>query len=272
MADCELIFLGTGGGRFAMITQARRTGGIRLSGYLEAQLDPGPGALVYSTMANLNPSSVSLLLVSHCHLDHYSDAEVFIEAMTRGMTKRRRTLIAPKSVLRGHEGSWPCLSSYHLGMPKRVLEANPGDSFEVEGIRVVATRARHTDPHTVGFRFEFPFGTLAYTSDTEYFEGMESDYRGSKVLIICVLRPRGERWPGHMTTDGALRLAGAVRPELAILTDFGMKMLRAGPAGEAKWIEEETGIRTIAAYDGMRVRMGDRGIELARGTLDGFIG
>ncbi len=271
MADCELVFLGTGGGRFAMITQARRTGGIRLSGFVEAQLDPGPGALVYSNMAGLNPSSVSLLLVSHCHLDHYSDAEVFVEAMTRGMTRRRGTLIAPRSVLRGHEGSWPCLSSYHLGMPKQILEAKPGDSFEVDGIRVAATRAKHTDPHTIGFRFEFPFGTLAYTSDTEYFEGMEADYKGSRVLIICVLRPRGKPWPGHMDSEGALRLVRGVGPELAILTDFGMKMLEAGPEKEAKWIEEESGVRTLAAQDGMRLRIGDRGVELSGRALDGFL-
>jgi len=272
LAGCELVFLGTGGGRFAMITQARRTGGLRLSGPVEAQLDPGPGALVYSNMAGLNPSSVSLLLISHCHLDHYSDAEVFIEAMTKGMTKRRGALIAPKSVLRGEGGSWPCLSSYHLGMPKQVLEAKPGDPLEVEGVRIVATRARHTDPHTVGFRFEFPFGVLGYTSDTEYFEGMESDYRGVRALVLCVLRPRGAPWPGHMTTEGALRLVEAVRPELAVMTDFGMRMLKAGPAEEAKWVEGESGVRTIAAQDGMRLKI-DRGkVEVARGTLDPFIG
>ena len=32
-----------------------------------------------------------------------------------------------------------------------------------------------------------------------------------------------------------------------------MIMLRANPEKEAKWIEKETGVKTIAARDGMRI-------------------
>jgi phosphoribosyl 1,2-cyclic phosphodiesterase len=101
MAQYELIFLGTGGGRFATLTQKRRTAGIRIIGKdLNLHLDPGPGALVYSISEGLDPQKLNAVFVSHCHPDHYTDAEVLIEAMTRGMTKRRGVLAAAKSVLR----------------------------------------------------------------------------------------------------------------------------------------------------------------------------
>ncbi|PIX31699.1 MBL fold metallo-hydrolase, partial [Candidatus Bathyarchaeota archaeon CG_4_8_14_3_um_filter_42_8] len=52
----EIIFLGTGGGRFATITQKRRTAGIRIiSEGLNLHLDPGPGALVHSINEGLDP-------------------------------------------------------------------------------------------------------------------------------------------------------------------------------------------------------------------------
>ena len=58
----EIIFLGTGGGRFAMITQQRRTGGIRvLSGDSNLHLDPGPGALIYSLQEGLDPQKINAM-------------------------------------------------------------------------------------------------------------------------------------------------------------------------------------------------------------------
>ncbi|MCJ7430619.1 hypothetical protein MUO83_05330 [Candidatus Bathyarchaeota archaeon] len=56
MAKLDLIFLGTGGGRFVTMTQRRRTAGIRIMGEdLNLHLDPGPGALVHSINEGLDP-------------------------------------------------------------------------------------------------------------------------------------------------------------------------------------------------------------------------
>ena len=169
----EILFLGTGGGRFATITQKRRTAGIRILGEkLNLHLDPGPGALVYSVASGLSPEKINALLVSHCHPDHYTDAEVFIEAMTRGMTRKRGLLAASHSVLYGNEVCGPSISKYHQQMPEKVIEAKPGVKFKVGNLNVAVTEARHSDSDTVGFRFENEdVGDIAYTSDTEYFEG-----------------------------------------------------------------------------------------------------
>ena len=170
----EIIFLGTGGARFATITQKRRTAGIRILGEkINLHLDPGPGALVYSVASGLPPEKINALLVSHCHPDHYTDAEIFIEAMTRGMTKKRGVLAAARSVLYGNDVCGPAISQYHQQMPEKIIEAKPGIRFQIENLNVVVTEARHSDPDTVGFRFETEdVGDIAYTSDTEYFEGI----------------------------------------------------------------------------------------------------
>jgi len=260
MAEVELVFLGTGGGRFATITQKRRTGGIRfLSKSLNMHLDPGPGALIYSLRMGLNPQKIMAMLVSHSHPDHYTNAEILIEAMTRGMLKKRGIVAAPHSVLFGNEESGPSISRYHQKMLEKVIEVKPGVVFHVNDIRIVSTEARHSDPDAVGFRFETPdVGDIAYTSDTEYFEGVGKAYKGVRLLILCVMRPSGNPWMGHMTPEDAIKIVEEVNPEMAVATHFGMKMIFSGPNRQVKRIQEETGVPTIAASDGMRLRIGEK--------------
>jgi phosphoribosyl 1,2-cyclic phosphodiesterase len=259
-AVLELVLLGTGGGRFATITQKRRTGGIRLLyDKLNVHLDPGPGALVYSLEAGLDPQKVNGILISHCHPDHYNDAEVFIEAMTRGMTKKRGILAAASSVLNGNQQCEASISNYHKSMPAQVIDAKPGTSFNLNDTRVKVAEARHTDPDAVGFRFETPsLGDVAYTSDTEYFPGIGKPYQNVRLLLLCVMRPAGSPWKGHMTTEDAIQILNEAKPEMAVLTHFGMQIIFKGPALEAKHIQEKTGIPTVAGSDGMHITIAEK--------------
>ena len=258
MTQLELIFLGTGGGRFTTITQKRRTAGIRiLSEELNIHLDPGPGALIHSLNMGLNPQKIRAILVSHSHPDHYTDAEVLIEAMTQGTTKRRGVLAASHSVLVGNEVCGAVISKYHLQMPEKVIELNPGVVFNIGCLKITATETRHTDPDTVGFRLENrDFGDLAYSSDTEFFEGVGRQYEGVRLLLLCVMRPSGKPWKGHMTTDDAIKIVEEASPERVVITHAGMQMIFSGPYREARLIEEATGVPTTVALDGMHMSLG----------------
>ncbi len=260
MAPIELVFLGTGGGRFATITQKRRTGGIRfISKNFNFHLDPGPGALVYSLEAGLNPQKLNGVLVSHCHPDHCNDAGVLVEAMTRGMTKKRGVLAAAHSVLKGNKDCESCLSKYHQSMPQLVVDAKPDVSFSIADLKITATEAKHSDPDAVGFRFETSdVGDIAYTSDTEYFEGLGKIYKNVRLLLLCAMRPAGSPWKGHMTSEDAVKIVEEAEPEMAVLTHLGMKMIFKGPASEAALIQQKTGVPTIAATDGMHLQVSEK--------------
>jgi phosphoribosyl 1,2-cyclic phosphodiesterase len=260
MNSVEVCFLGTGGGRFTTITQKRRTAGIRIiSRKLNIHLDPGPGALIYSLEAGLNPQKIKALLVSHRHPDHYTNAEILVEAMTRGMLKKRGTIAAPSKILIGNREYGPAISTYHQQMVQKVIVVKSGVNFRLGRTKVVATQAKHTDPEAVGFTFDIPeVGTIGYTADTEYFHGIEEEYKGSRILILSVMRPLGSPWTGHMTPKEAVKLVDKVKPEIAVATHFGMKMLFSGPNYEVKLIEEKTGVPTLAAFDGMKLRVGER--------------
>jgi phosphoribosyl 1,2-cyclic phosphodiesterase len=257
MTKAEVIFLGTGGGRFATITQRRRTGGIRiLTKTLNIHLDPGPGALIYSLEAGLNPQKIRAVLVSHRHPDHYTNAEILIEAMTQGMLKKRGIVAAPPNILSGDKETGPVISTYHQKMVKEAIEVKPGVNFKVNDTDIVATETKHSDSEAVGYRIEIPeIGGIGYTADTEYFEGIEERYRGVRILIVCVMRPVGSPWTGHMTPIDAAKMVKEINPEFVVATHFGMKMLYVGPNREVKLIEEQTGIPTVAAFDGMHLRV-----------------
>jgi len=278
MPQLNIIFLGTGGGRFTTITQKRRTAGIRIiDNDLNLHLDPGPGALVHSISEGLDPQRINAIFVSHSHPDHYTDAEVLIEAMTKGTTQKRGILVAAKSVLQGTSTCEASISKYHQQIPQLKIEAVPNMKFQISDLNVLVTEARHTDPDAVGFRFKTSeFGDFAYTSDTEYFDEINKYYEGVRLLLLCVMRPSGKPWKGHMTTDDAIRIIEATRPEKAVLTHLGMQMIFKGPTAEAKTIEERTSVPTIAATDGMQLSFGEEirvetGLKRTQQGLSKFI-
>ncbi|MBT8171695.1 MBL fold metallo-hydrolase [Candidatus Bathyarchaeota archaeon] len=256
----KLVFLGTGGGRFTTITQKLRTGGFRIiSNKLNIHIDPGPGALIYSLQAGLNPQKIKALLVSHRHPDHCSNAEVLVEAMTKGMTKKRGIIAAPSNILSGNGITGPAISTYHQKMMKETITLKPGVNFEIGNTKIISTKTKHSDPETVGFRLDIPeFGAIGYTADTEFFEGISEEYKGVRLLILSVMRPRGSPWKGHMTPQDAIKIVDKIKPEMAIATHFGMKMIASGPLYEIKHIERITGIPTIAAFDGMELELNKR--------------
>ena len=256
--DVSLDFLGTGGGRFVMTSQRRRTAGIRLTQRdTHVNLDPGPGALVFSIWADLNPQRLNGLIITHCHPDHYTDAEVFIEAMTDGTRAKQGVLAGTKSVLRGADGIGPCISGYHQGLLRDLIEMYEGTAFSVGELDFTATEARHSDPYSVGLRVSSSQGGIGYTSDMGYFPGLADSYTGLRLLILCTMWPRGKPINIHLNTDGALRVLEESRPKACILTHFGMRMLNAGPEGEAAYLQEETGIPVVAARDGMKAHISD---------------
>jgi ribonuclease BN (tRNA processing enzyme) len=61
-----------------------------------------------------------------------------------------------------------------------------------------------------------------------------------------------------MTTEDAIKIVEEATPEMAVLTHFGMKMIFKGPASEAEFIQQKTGVPTIAAKDGMHLNIGEK--------------
>ena len=249
----RITFLGTGGGRHTTMFQVRSTGGMLIEHDGKfLHMDPGPGALTQMHKIHYDPANTDSVMISHCHPDHYSDAECVIEGMTYGGWRRRGSLYGSKTVIEGEGGLGPCISKYHRELPTKCMAFKPGDVLDVDGMQVDIHKALHSDPTNVGFTFHTSHGNVSYVSDTSFTEEI-----GSRVLILPVTTPRGNRINYHTCTDDAVLFANIVKPELTVFVHLGVVLIRAGPEKEAAYVEEETGVRTIAARDRMVLDVGE---------------
>lgn len=249
----EVVFLGTGGGRINLVKQVRWTGGFRInSASANIHVDPGPGALIHSVEMRQNPLALDAIIVTHNHVDHVSDANVLIEAMTGYGLKKRGVLVASKNAL--EEGG---VSRYHQGRAGTVYGAEYGErkrftaekgAFELEIIGL-----RHEEPTTFGFKLHLDGRVLGYISDTEFTDSIGRDFAGCDLLIVNCIKPEGDPYRGHLKTAEVAAILKTAQPKAAVLTHMGLKMLKAGPAAEAARIENESGVKTAAARDGMKV-------------------
>ena len=60
----------------------------------------------------------------------------------------------------------------------------------------------------------------------------------------------------HMYTETAAALISDIGPEAAVLTHFGIGVFEDGVEEQARYIEKESGVRTIAAEDLMTIEVG----------------
>jgi phosphoribosyl 1,2-cyclic phosphodiesterase len=250
--------------------QVRSTGGMLIEhdGKM-LNVDPGPGALVQMQRIHYDVCRTNSMIISHCHPDHYSDAESVAEGMSRGGWDKKGHIYGSPTVIKGDDRLGPCLSAYHLRIVEGYQVFRPGDVLDVDGMRVDIKEAKHSDPTNVGFVFHTENGLVSYVSDTEFTEDIARQYIGSRVLILPVTTPMGNRIKYHLCTDDAIKFIDIVKPELAIFIHLGVVIIRRGPDNEAAIAEESTGVRTIAGRDLMIL---DVGKELSISDAETFEG
>jgi phosphoribosyl 1,2-cyclic phosphodiesterase len=262
--DESLKFLGTAGARIVVSKQLRASGGLwMILAGKNIFFDPGPGALVkcHTSKPKLDPTHLDAIILSHRHLDHSNDANVMIEAMTEGGYKKKGMLFAPRDALEGE----PVIFSHVRAFVDSLQILEPRKTYHIParqqggGDLVFETSPRHQHGvETYGFRFHCASGTLCIIPDTRFFSALLEFYRGDILIMHTVRRYRkGSEEIDHLSADDARDIIGAIRPKAAILTHFGMTMLRAKPWEVAKEIETATGIKTIAASDGMHVNLAE---------------
>jgi len=250
-----ITFLGTGGARFMIITQMLASGGMWLNmGGTEILVDPGPGCIVQSSRRKLKPEKLSAIILSHRHLDHAADANIMVEAMTQGGFRRHGRLFAPADALEGE----PVVFSYLRERLEAVEVLEEGKSYAVDSVSFT-TPVRHVHPvETYGMVFQTPRHSFSCITDTRYFQGLPDYYRNDLLIInVVFMEPRTpENHPDmpidHLSVPDVERIVTEIRPRMAILTHFGMSVWRAKPWEVARGLSERTGVKVIAARDGMK--------------------
>ncbi len=252
--DSDFIkFLGTAGARFVMIRQLRASGGFWVSCKgTNVLIDPGPGSLVrcLASRPKLDPAKLDAIILTHRHLDHANDINVMIEAMTEGGFKRRGVLFCPEDALNED----PVILRHTKVLLEKIEILEAHKTYNVGDFQFQASM-RHVHPVlTYGLKFNIPAKggntSVSILTDTKYFKELPDFYK-TDILIMSVVffEPRPE--VDHLCLLDAESLIRDIQPKKAILTHFGMTMLRAKPQIQALALSRNLGIEVVAAYDGM---------------------
>ncbi|MDD4894976.1 MAG: MBL fold metallo-hydrolase [Candidatus Omnitrophica bacterium] len=246
-------FLGTAGARFVMIKQLRASGGIWVCCEgTNVLIDPGPGSLVRlaSSRPKLDPGKLDAIILTHRHLDHSNDINVMIEGMTDGGFKKRGVLFCPEDALNDD----PVVLKHARGLVEKIEILEADRPYSVGNFKFHTSMKHIHSVLTYGLKFNISNTNVSLLTDTKYFGGL-ADFYKTDILIICVVfvEPRPE--VDHLSLSDVESLIRDIKPKKAILTHFGMSMLRAKPQIQAVELSQKLGIEVLAAYDGMTLNL-----------------
>lgn len=253
MGENTITFLGTAGARVMVANQVQASGGmwLNLNG-TEILIDPGPGSIVQSTKRNLKADNLTAIILSHRHLDHSGDVNIMVEAMTQGGFKPHGRIFLPSDALGPEPVVFSYLKEYIDGI--EILQA--GKSYQIDHVSFT-TPIRHV--HTVetyGLKFKVGDHEFSYITDTRYFDKLIENYR-SELIIINVVFMENSFKVDHLAIGDVEKIITGIKPKAAILTHFGMQLWKAHPWEVAGQLTQKTGIKVIAARDGMQYDLGD---------------
>ncbi len=249
--------LGTAGARYVVAKQLRSSAGT----WIEHQgtrlvLDPGPGTLVRMAhaKARLDVEKLHGLILTHAHLDHSNDVNILIDGLTEGGLKKRGVLFAPRECL---EGDTAVVLRYLRPYLKKIEILNPEREYQIGEITFRTSCRHYHTAETYGIIFDFDGKRVGFMVDTLFFPGLLESYKDCDVLVMNVVRYKPHPSPNvqHLCVRDVEEILAKLRPEKAVLTHFGMTMIRARPSQVAEKLSRRLGLEVIAAYDGMTLEI-----------------
>lgn len=246
-------FLGTAGARIVVAKQFRASGGMWLSlDDTNILIDPGPGCLVrcVSSRPKLDPTKLDGIVLSHKHLDHSADINVMMEAMTMGGYNKKGVVLVPRDAVTGDD---PVIYKYVRPYVAKIEILKEKSKYKIGNLEVRSPVKHIHGVETYGLIFKGKKHTISYIADTKYFPELSKKYKDG-TLIINVLRVEPSQLD-HLCIEDAKKIIKAIKPKTAILTHFGMRMIKAKPWEIADQLSKELKTKVIAARDGMQFEL-----------------
>ncbi|HEC89865.1 MAG TPA: MBL fold metallo-hydrolase, partial [Thermoplasmatales archaeon] len=236
-------FLGTAGARFTVTQQVRRSGGLWLDlEDVKILFDPGPGSLVrcLSSKPKLDPRHLDAIILSHRHIDHSNDVNIMIEAMTNGGNKKRGILFAPSDAL----DEDPVVLYHFREHLERIERLRKSGEYKIRDLSFKTPVKHIHSVETYGFNFYTRENVISIITDTKYFDGLEKFYPGN-ILILNVVLLKSKDHILHLSLEDAERIIENNQPEVAVLTHFGMTMIKAKPWKLAEDLSKKIGVKVV---------------------------
>jgi len=121
----------------------------------------------------------------------------------------------------------------------------------VGAVRIQPVAHSHGNVEAYGLVLDTSEGRVGFVTDARFSPDLAVHYAGCHLLVLNVVLKDWKPGVDHLSLPEAGEIISAVKPRLAVLTHFGMTMLRANPRTLAAALTEQIGIPVVAAGDGL---------------------
>jgi phosphoribosyl 1,2-cyclic phosphodiesterase len=252
--NTRILFLGTGGDEYVIGKQKRASGGIIFTfGNNQFHIDPGPSSLMMAKMMSVNLRENIAILLTANELFRANDVNAVISAMSHDGLDKRGVLVCPSTASIIDKENYPFLNPEYKKYLEKVITIDNTKKLGINNIDIEVIELKKSLSKICGYKIITPGFNLAYIPETGYDPAFCERIEETDILILNVKEPRGSEKKDCLNSNNAEEIIKKVKPQLAILTGFGVKMLQADPLYEVREIQKNTGVQTIAAKDGMSI-------------------
>lgn len=239
-------FFGTTGNTDIIFKKIRSAGGLYLN-VDNTKIIIDPGINTFYKFLKYYGSRIDGIVLSHIHIDHSNDLNVFIEYMTESGKNKSGIVLLPSQAIEER-----ILYPYLKNFPKEVNLLEENKKYTIGNIEIVTSISHRHGVENYGFVFKTKNHKIGLVTDTVYFPELLESYKGCNILIINVPYYKQDKAvPKHLDISNVEELIKNNHPEKVILTYFNCNILDKNPENIARDLAEKYSIEVISAYDDM---------------------
>lgn len=239
-------FFGTTGNTDIIFKNIREAGGLYFH-VDDTKIIIDPGVNTFYKYTHTYEDEIDGIIMSHIHIDHSNDLNIFVELMTNGGEERKGTLLLPNQAIEEK-----VLFPYAKDFPKHLEIINANTAYKIKDIEITSSIEHRHGVENYGFKFKTREHIIGLVTDTAYFPELLDSYKGCDILIMNVpYHIQDKPNPKHLDIQNAEEFIKVIQPKKVVLTHFNCNILNGNPSLLAKELSKKYGIDVIAAEDNM---------------------
>ena len=243
-------FFGTTGNKDIIFKNIRSAGGLYINiNDTHVVFDPGINTFYKYIHTYGDKETIDGIIVSHVHIDHANDLNIFIELMTNGGREKRGSVIAPKQAIDNQ-----ILQPYLENFPEKIENIEPNTTYMIKNLEITASIPHDHGVECYGFTMKTSKHRIGLVTDTRYFPELLNSYKDCDILIMNVAYYINNKEKAkHLDILAVEEFIKTIQPTKVIITHFNKNILSENPSEIAKDLTKKYGIEVIAAEDDMKL-------------------
>ena len=241
-------FFGTTGNKDIIFKNIRSAGGLYINiDDTHIVFDPGINTFYKYIHTYGNKERIDGIIVSHVHIDHANDLNIFIELMTNGGREKRGSVIVPKQAIENR-----ILQPYLESFPEKIETIEANKTYKIKNLEITASIPHDHGVECYGFTIKTSRNKIGIVTDTKYFPELLKSYENCDILIMNVAyHINNKEKAKHLDIPAVEEFIKTIQPAKVILTHFNKNILSANPPEIAKDLTKKYGIEVISTEDDM---------------------